>query len=130
MKKLKLSIITFGLLLSIGLFVSGCATILKGSTENLFISTMPAGAKVTINGTNSGLTPLAKELPTNRTYNITLEKEGYKKAQLTVYSKIEGGWVVIDVICGVLPLAVDAITENWYSLETNEIDVELEEIEN
>lgn len=42
---------------------SSCATLLKGTTDQIMVSTDPAGAKVSINSQQSGETPFVATVP-------------------------------------------------------------------
>ena len=55
-------------LLALGSIVSGCATIVHlGGNEELNVSSEPAGAKVVIDGTERGVTPLATKVERKKT---------------------------------------------------------------
>jgi hypothetical protein len=43
-----------------------------------------------------------------------------------ISNHVGAGWVVLDVICGVLPVVVDAVTGSWYSLDQTNINAVLE----
>lgn len=49
-------------------------------TYKVLVTSAPEGAKVSINGTDRGLTPLSLDLPRN-SYRIRIEKEGYKPVE-------------------------------------------------
>lgn len=126
-KKIILIFLVFVVITSI---FSGCATVFKGSTERLFINSFPSGADVYINNQKKGTTPYTAELITNNTYQIKISKDKYKDAEIIVKSHISGTWVILDIICVGVPVIVDAITGSWYTLETNQINIELEKNEN
>ncbi|ETA27261.1 hypothetical protein SJDPG2_04310 [Porphyromonas gingivalis SJD2] len=37
---------------------------------------------------------------------------------------MEAKWVVLDVLGGLIPVAIDAITGNWYGLDQNKLNVD------
>ncbi len=45
---------------------------------------------------------------------------------LLVPSSVGAGWIVVDFVCGVFPLLVDAVTGDWKSLDQNNVNVVLE----
>lgn len=63
--------------------VSGCATILWGTTQNVEIRSTPSGADVFVSGKHKGKTPLEVEVPREKDFlNIVLKKEGYADTQV------------------------------------------------
>ena len=121
MKKLtSISILLF-LLLNVS-----CATIFKGTHNNVDFASDPAGAKVYVNGFYRGDTPIRLKLESKRTYNIEFRKEGYATKPFTITNHVGAGWVVLDVICGLIPVIVDAATGAWYSLDQDSINALLE----
>lgn len=41
-----------------------------------------------------------------------------------INNRVAVKWVVLDVLGGVLPVAIDAITGNWYEFDQSKINVE------
>lgn len=52
--------------------------------------------------------------------------EGHKTITRIVSNHIGTGWVILDVICGLIPIIVDGITGAWYYLDTDNINAVLE----
>ncbi len=113
------------LLLAVLLFIN-CATIFKGSQEYVDFQSDPAGAKVYVNGSYKGTTPVELHLESNKTYHIEFKKEGYATKTYTLTNHLGTGWVILDVLCGLVPVVVDAITGAWFKLDENNIGVVLE----
>lgn len=100
------------------LFLStGCATILKSNSEHLNITSDPSGARVQINGIDVGNTPLNTKVNGTRDQLIQVRKEGFDSRSMMITSTVGAGWVIVDILCGGLPLLIDAITGDWKSLE-------------
>lgn len=100
------------------LFLStGCATILKSNSEHLNITSDPSGARVQINGMDVGNTPLSTKVNGTKDQLIQVRKEGFDSRSMLISSSVGAGWVIVDVICGVWPLVIDAITGDWKSLD-------------
>jgi hypothetical protein len=103
------------------LFLStGCATILKGSHETVDITSDPSGARVQINGIDVGTTPVSAKVDGTENQLIQVRKEGFDSRSMLISSSVGAGWVIVDVICGVWPIVIDAITGDWKSLDRND----------
>lgn len=60
--------------------ISGCASLERGSPQDVLILSFPSEASVYINGEATGITPLEVALPRKVTHEIRLEKHGYNSA--------------------------------------------------
>ncbi len=40
-------------------------------------------------------------------------KEGYKEASCTLMRSTGAGWVILDILGGLIPVAIDAATGSW-----------------
>jgi len=107
------------------ILLSGCATLFKGDTQAVPVTSEPAGAEVLVNGILMGTTPIKLKLKTNKTYTITIRKNGVSRT-FTLTNKIGVHWVVLDALSGLLPVIIDAATGAWYELEPDQIHVVLE----
>jgi PEGA domain/PDZ domain len=108
------------------LLIYGCATILKGGIDQVDVSSEPNGAKVYINGHMLGRTPVTLKLAAQKTYYIEFEKDGYERRTYVLTSSVGAGWIVLDVLFGLVPVVVDAATGNWYEFDENNAGVYLE----
>ncbi len=83
------------ILLLIAGFISSCQTIARGSKEKISINTTPGGAKVIIDGSESGITPLSINLSRCIDHNIIFEKNGYKDTHFLLTRKWDADISVI-----------------------------------
>jgi len=104
----------------------GCATIFKGSTDKVNFSSDPTAAKVYVNGQYMGKTPFEIELQSKHSYAIEFRKQGYEDKTVILTNSVGAGWLVLDVIFGLVPVIVDAATGNWYSLDQKHVTAALE----
>jgi hypothetical protein len=111
----KLSLIS--LLLSSFLMYSGCATIFSGSRDEVNLSSEPGGAKVVVDGQERGKTPLKLSLKKGKDYYVEFTKEGYEKKMVTLTYSLGAGWLILDILAGLIGIIVDAATGNWNSLD-------------
>ncbi len=122
MKKL----LTVLILVSFVVSFTGCAAIFKGSNSKLNLSSDPSGAKVYVNGNYYGKTPIRILLKSNQTYTIEFRKEGYKTVTQNITNHVGAGWIVLDVIAGLVPVIIDAATGSWYELDQKNVNALLE----
>ena len=113
-------------LLFIVIMFSGCATILGRSTHPLVVSSRPDGADVYVNGFKMGTTPIQLDLKADKSYTIEYKKEGFETVTRIVNTKVGAGWVILDVISGLVPVIVDAITGEWSRLDQKTVNAYLE----
>jgi len=105
---------------------SGCATLFKQKSRTVAFDSDPQGAEVYINGNRMGKTPMPLCLSNLKPVTVTFKKQGYEDKTYIINTKVEGGWVVLDILGGFIPVIIDACTENWYNLDTNEVKVLLD----
>jgi PEGA domain len=86
---------------------SGCATLLKGSNEQVMITSYPAGAKVSLNGQNQGTTPYVANVPSSQDLDIQLSKPGYQAASIKDDTSLRWGYEIWSFVAFVIPLGVD-----------------------
>lgn len=113
-------------LFSFALLYFNCATIFKGTSEEVRFSTEPGKAEVWVNGQRMGETPLTLKLESKKTYTIEFRKEGFKPVTRTITNRVGAGWIILDILGGLLPIIVDAATGAWYSLDQKNVDAILE----
>ena len=108
------------------IFLSNCATIFKGTTTDVNFKSDPTGAEVYVNGQKMGTTPVELKLESKNTYNIEFKKEGYESKIYNITNHVGPNWVILDVLCGLVPVVVDAATGSWYYLDQDSINVMME----
>lgn len=119
--KLKLSILAgVGVVL-----MTGCASIMHGTTQKIGISSSPTGAAVSVDNVALGNTPLFADLKRGKEHIISIEMPGYEKTQLTVTKKVSG-WVWGNILFGgLIGLGVDAMTGGLYDLTPEQLNAEM-----
>ena len=105
---------------------NGCATVFKGNNSNVGFVSQPAGAEVFVNGFKMGQTPMQVKLESKKTQVVEFRMAGYKPQTFTLTNSVGAGWVVLDVLFGIIPVVVDAVTGAWYSLEPDTLNAYLE----
>jgi len=127
MKKLFYHSSVFVLLLLVSFIFTSCATLFKGSTDDVSFSSDPTGAKVYVNGSLLGTTPFQLELKSKNSYTIEFKKDGFETKTVVLNNSVGGGWIVLDILGGLFPVIIDAATGNWYSLDQEHVNAVLEQ---
>ena len=105
--------------------MSGCATIMQGTTQSVGISSTPTGAKVTINNVEKGNTPLIAELKRKEQHFVKIEMPGYIPYE-TTFTRSTSGWLWGNIVFGgLIGLAIDAMSGGLYKLTPTEINAVL-----
>jgi hypothetical protein len=115
----------------LALFNISCATISRGSYQEISISSEPSGASVTIYNQLYGVTPTAVQLPRSKPHSVFLHLEGYEPVIIQIKSKPDGAVAgncfccCLGVVPGVVGFAVDALTGSGNTLAPEAIHVVL-----
>ena len=115
------------LVLLLVLLLAGCGTLFIPSTKEITISSEPVEARVSIDGVEHGLTPISVVLDNKKSHTIVVSKEGYETVSCVLNTKIRGYIIILDVLGGLVPVAVDAVTGGWKTLTSTECSVILPE---
>tara|TARA_R110002072_G_scaffold33030_5_gene100228 strand:+ start:12775 stop:13365 length:591 start_codon:yes stop_codon:yes gene_type:complete len=103
------------------IMASGCATLIDGSTETLTFESKPSAAKIFINNTEVGKTPLTIEVAKGDRQTFSIEKEGYSAAKGELETSTSP-WFYANALGGVMSTTstmVDKSTDALYQFETN-----------
>lgn len=120
-------LILIGCALASLVFISGCASVTRGTKDTLVVESDPAGAKVRLSTGQEGKTPTSFQLPRKKAFEVFIEKEGFEPLTVHVSSQISGkggvGLAGNVLIGGVIGLGVDALTGAAKDLKPNPIKV-------
>ena len=100
-------------LIALSLALSGCASIFGTKAKEFEFSSTPVGATVTVDGEPGGTTPVKVHLSNTKEHVIVYHLDGYADATCTLERGTGAGWVVLDVLGGLVPVIIDAATNNW-----------------
>jgi hypothetical protein len=105
--------------------VSGCATVVKGTTQVIPINSDPTGAEVLVNNNMLGITPTEIKLKRKNDHQVIIRKEGYSTVTMPVLKSV-GGAVWGNVLAGgLIGWGVDATSGAQYNLSPETIFVTL-----
>jgi PEGA domain len=97
--------------------LSGCASITRGTTENISIASSPSGAEATITGLEvptACVTPCAIIAKRNADIAVTFAKEGYEPQTVQLTTEVPGtgaaGFAGNLLAGGLIGMGVDAAT--------------------
>lgn len=108
----------------------GCATIIRGTKQNVAVKTIPTGATVIVKGMEKGITPTILNLPRGEDVVIRFEKEGYKPVKVMLTKELDLGCVVGSALfTGLIGIVIDFASGSVYRLTPPEVNAMLEKIE-
>jgi len=114
----------------LSLLVLGCASIIHGTKQTVRFQTTPTECTVDVTdalGTNYGYctTPCSMELKRKREYKVSISKEGYETAELTIERKSDG-WIWGNILFGgIIGIIVDFSNGAAYKLSPDELTASL-----
>src|SRR3954464_12041409 len=107
------------------ILLSGCASIMPGTSQDVGISSTPTNALVTVDNMPVGNTPVVAKLSRKDNHIVHIAVDGYAPADLTL-TRSTSGWVWGNIVFGgLIGLAVDAISGGLYNLTPNQISGQL-----
>jgi hypothetical protein len=113
----------------------GCASVTRGTTENISISTTPAGATADVSGLDiptACVTPCVVQAKRSADIIVTINKEGYEPQVVPLTKEIPGtgaaGFAGNLLLGGVVGMGVDAVTGAALDHKPNPVIVTLQPI--
>lgn len=89
------------------LLTSNCATLLKGTTDEITVISDPSGATVVANDSNKGTTPVTFTVRSKDDLNVRVSKEGYRPQDFQNPASFRWGWEIWAFIAYIIPMVVD-----------------------
>ena len=116
-------------ILTFGLTLSGCATVVRGTTESVAFDSQPAGAEVRLSTGPACTTPCALVVKRNEEFIATFTKPGFRAQQVEVKTQLTGGGAAAGagniLAGGVIGIGVDAATGATLDHTPNPVQVTL-----
>jgi hypothetical protein len=113
--------LTLFLTIAVVLF-TGCAAVFRDSRPRVHFESDPQGADTRINDMQQQPTPVDVEIERSGSTSVVMRKAGYQDHRATVKKKLNPGWLTVDILDCVIPVAlcipllVDAISGAWYDV--------------
>ena len=98
--------------------ISGCSTT---PSQTFALSSTPSGARVTVNSTFRGFTPVSMDLLWKQEYHVALGLDGYEPYSFDIKPQMgTTAWVIGEVLIGGVGYALDAATGVFTPLKTEQ----------
>lgn len=127
----KVKFLTLGLVaLAFAMVINSCASIVKGSKQDVSVDSSPQKANVIIKSTSgieffNGTTPATMKLPKKNEYVVNVSLDGYQETKIPITQSFET-WAIGNIFCGgIIGLAIDYANGAMWKLEPNHINVSL-----
>ena len=111
----------------------GCASVTRGTTENISIATTPAGATAEISGLDTPitcLTPCVVQAKRSADITVTINKDGYEPLMIPLTKEVPGsgaaGFAGNILAGGLIGMGVDAATGAAQDHKPNPVIVTLQ----
>lgn len=99
------------------LVVANCATLFGSHNKDLSLTSDPVGAEVFVDGNRVGVAPVTFNVDNHKSHVVTFKMAGYNPATCTMQTSTGAGWIILDVLGGLVPIIIDAATGNWDQLK-------------
>jgi hypothetical protein len=113
----------------------GCASVTRGTTENISIATTPSGATAEISGLEiptACVTPCVVQAKRNADITVTIKKEGYEPQVIPLTKEVPGagatGFAGNLLAGGLIGMGVDAATGAAQDHKPNPVIVTLQPV--
>jgi len=108
--------------IALSLILTGCATIISGTTKKVTISSTPPAATVFVDNVKVGKTPLETMLTRGSEHNVKIKLDGYQTYE-TVLVKTLNPWCLGNIfIGGLIGIIIDSSSGALNNLSPGEIN--------
>lgn len=111
------------------LTLQGCATITRGTTQDISIQSIPSKASVKTSSGATCTTPCILKMKRNKAFTGTVSKQGFKPAEFVVNTAVSSGGTVglagNLIAGGVVGIVIDASSGAMYDLYPTQINTTL-----
>ncbi len=105
--------------------IAGCGALFNGEASPITMNSNPIGAQVLVDGDPVGTTPVTVDISVKEEHRVTFRMAGYDDVTCILNRKVGAGWIILDILAGVVPIIIDAATGSWYELSENACNVTL-----
>jgi hypothetical protein len=119
-----------GAALFLAAFVAGCATVTRGTTNQIQIVSEPSGAMVRTSMNQSCTTPCTLTVGRKDEFNVSISLAGYKEQIIEVRTRLAGsgvaGFAGNVLVGGIIGMGADAATGATLEHFPNPVEAKLE----
>lgn len=105
----------------VGLMLSGCATIVNGTHQDLAITSQPSALCVTVDGQAFGPSPVVVSLRRAHMHTVKVDWEGYTPYEMTVTPMVSSMIWGNAILGGPLGLLIDGVMETGFELAPHSV---------
>jgi len=106
--------------------LNGCATIIHGTTQDIGVTTDPAGADLLVDGQNHYKSPAVITMKRKDDHTVEISQEGYKRAAVEIKGTISAAVLGDFLAGGAIGYGIDAATGAQRRLEPEKVEVRLQ----
>jgi hypothetical protein len=107
----------------------GCGAVFNGAPQSVKFTSDPNGAEVWVDGDRMGKTPIELKLSKKDNHKVTFKMADKSERTYFINKKVKAGYIILDVIFGVVPVVIDAVAGSWYGLDDDDVHGALTEEE-
>ncbi|MBM4289812.1 MAG: SHOCT domain-containing protein [Deltaproteobacteria bacterium] len=112
------------IVMALGL-LQGCATIIHGTTQDVAITTDPAGAELVVDGRERYRSPAKITMKRKEDHVVEVNKAGFQKETVNIKSVLSGAVAGNIIAGGLIGWGVDAVSGGQYRLVPEHINLRL-----
>jgi hypothetical protein len=106
--------------LSLFTILSGCATLANGTHQMIPVASSPAGARVSIDSTPVGVTPMVARVLRRQNHEVSITYDTFPPARFTLEHGVSA-WVLPDFLLYVVPALADFSNGSAYTFLTDSL---------
>jgi hypothetical protein len=107
----------------------GCASIIHGGYQDIYITSTPPKVAVRIDGMHRGQTPVMANLRRGRSHLVEMNLDGHEEYQFMLDSRLSG-WIWGNIVFGWIPgFIIDSLTGGAKELHPDSLHANLVPIE-
>lgn len=105
--------------------LSGCATMVNGTSQKIIATSMPSGATILVDGKKEFTTPTKLRLERRRDHELVFSKEGYKNETVKIMHVISEAVGGNTLLFGPVGWGIDALNGCQYKLVPDKVHIDM-----
>lgn len=104
---------------------SACALMVRGTTEEITVTSDPPGATATLDNGEAKVTPFSITVPRNQDLHFHFTKPGYEPIDVSDNTDVSGGYLLPDILTSGIGVGIDGATGAYYAHQQSAVNVHL-----